>query len=99
MLISEKSLTITAMRRPPRLASRSFSSVVLPEPRNPDNTVTGVALAAGAGATEEAGAALATGAGADAALAATGAGAVAGALPRRGASAVGVASEGVRADE
>ena len=92
MLISEKSLTITAMRRPPRLASRSFSSVVLPDPRNPDNTVTGVALAlveAGAGAAlAVAGAALATGAGA-----------ATGALPRRGTSAVGVASEGVRPDE
>lgn len=47
MLISEKSLTMTAMRRPSRFASTALSRVVLPEPRNPDRTVTGVRRRAG----------------------------------------------------
>ena len=43
-LTSGKSLTMTASLRPPRLASKWLSSVVFPEPRNPDRTVTGVRL-------------------------------------------------------
>ena len=39
---SEKSLTITAILRPARLANKWLRSVVFPEPRNPDKTVTGV---------------------------------------------------------
>ena len=41
MLTSLMSLTITATRKPARLANTWLSSVVLPAPRNPDNTVTG----------------------------------------------------------
>ena len=41
------SLTITATRRPSRLASTWFRSVVLPAPRNPESTVTGRRASAG----------------------------------------------------
>jgi len=41
MFTSLMSLTITATRRPSRLASTRLSNVVFPAPRNPDSTVTG----------------------------------------------------------
>lgn len=41
MFTSLMSLTITATRRPSRLASKWLSKVVFPDPRNPDSTVTG----------------------------------------------------------
>src|SRR5690606_2876150 len=44
MLMGPKSLTRTAMRRPLVVASRLLSSVVLPEPRKPLNTVSGMRL-------------------------------------------------------
>ena len=42
MLTSLMSLTITATRCPSRLARMWLSTVVLPAPRKPDNTVTGI---------------------------------------------------------
>ncbi len=47
MLTSLMSLTITATRRPSRLARTWLSSVVLPAPRKPDSTVTGTREAVG----------------------------------------------------
>src|SRR6056297_822331 len=41
MFTSDMSLTITATRRPSRLFSTRFRSVVLPAPRKPERTVTG----------------------------------------------------------
>ena len=41
MFTSDMSLTMTAMRSPSRLRSAWLSSVVFPDPRKPESTVTG----------------------------------------------------------